>query len=151
PDELVGYVSPQRLLEKRQTDAGQPTATLRSLYLLAQAQAEAGQNELALSNFKRVADSPHLEHWSGRPIRVLAQERRHELLLDLARRAEKRGVMQQVAGYLQQAAAREFPVPLRLRASVHLAEARNWARQPSRAVAAWQAILLNDELREGVY
>jgi outer membrane protein assembly factor BamB len=151
PDELIGYVSPKRLLENRQTEAGQPSASLRSLYLLAQAQAETGREDLALANFKRVAESDDPEQWQSWPIQALALERRHDLLLDLARRAEKRQALPEATSFLHQASGAEFPIPSRLLAKVRLAETWNRVGQAGKAVAAWQSILQNDDLREGIY
>ena len=153
PDELVGYVSPRRLLEQRQTQVNQPPASLQSLYLLAQSQAEAGLYDLALVNFGRLAGSPLSEQWQGRPIQTLALERRHALLLQLALRAEKQATprWQQAAEFFKQAAGPEFPVPARLLANIRLAELWDRAGQPQKAVGAWQGILLDEKLRESVF
>src|SRR5262249_37590439 len=101
-------------------------------------------------NFKRVADSPSSEQWQGRPVPVLALERRHALLLHMAWRAQERGSALEAAGFLQQAAGPDFPVPLRLRAQVRLAETWERAGQAAKAIAAWQGLLLDDNLRAGV-
>jgi outer membrane protein assembly factor BamB/tetratricopeptide (TPR) repeat protein len=154
PDELVGYVSPRRLLQKRQTETGQPTASAQVLYLLAQAQAEVGLDDLALAHFARVANSPDPGQWQGRPLQTLALERRHELLLHLARRAEQTASKPdwpRAAGYLRQAIGPEFPKALRLQAHIRLAEL--WARagQAAKAVAAWQTLLQDQDCRNCVF
>jgi outer membrane protein assembly factor BamB/tetratricopeptide (TPR) repeat protein len=151
PDELVGYVSPARLLQKRQVQAGFPAASPKDWYLLAQSQAEAGFPDLALKNFNRVASFPHAFSLEGKPIQTLALEYKHELLLDLARGLGKKSRWQEASEHLQQAAGGEFPVPLRLSALLRLPDVWLQARQPQRAVAAWQAVLTDASLREGFF
>jgi outer membrane protein assembly factor BamB len=148
-EELACYVPPERFLEKRRDEAARPGASAAAWCRLAHAEIGAGLRREAVEHLKR------LEQAAGRGAeREAAREERHTLLLDLARQAETslpgERRWEVTAGYLNRAAAADFPTPLRLRALQRLAEWRGEADQPRKEVEVWQAVLREESPRQGI-
>lgn len=153
--ELVGYVAPKHSLIQRQQDALGPKATAKDIYRLAQAEADAGLIDNALSQFRRAEKVADQKKLAGALRAWKCLKFRHALLLKAAEKAErsmngKQGV-ETAAAYLEKAAGEEYPVALRLRAIEKLAEL--WARhkEHEKAVQTWQRILNDTQLKNGVY
>jgi outer membrane protein assembly factor BamB len=150
-DTLYVYASEAPALPQRRAAAARPGARAVDHYRLARAEEDAGHGAQALKSLReaeRLAEPGSVV--SGVPLRERARSRRHELLLDLAEQARHERRWEEAAGQLAQAAAPEFPVAARLQALQRQAAVWTAAAQPSRAVAAWQNILDNDDLRRGL-
>jgi outer membrane protein assembly factor BamB/tetratricopeptide (TPR) repeat protein len=147
-DELRIYVPAARHLGRARQDAAAHPGAAVARYRLALAEMDTGLAVQALADFARAEQlAGPGESWDGVPLKVLAQTRRHEVLLDLAQQARERP--EKAADYLRQAAAAEFSVAHRLRALVRHATLWKSVRQPARAVEVWQSILGDDTLRRG--
>jgi outer membrane protein assembly factor BamB len=144
---LSVYVPEERFLSRRKAEARKKDAPASAVYRLALAEAGAGHYRDALSNLVRMEKMASTELYHGRPLRRLARRAHHELLLKLARIQETQKQWDTAAAALQQAAGHEFSVPARLRAFCSLARMWTAAQRPDRAVAGWQAILGDTDIR----
>lgn len=139
-EELVGYVPAQRFLDKLRLQARLPSAGARAFLELAEAEAGAGLDEDALRHFQ-AASMAAVRDGS---LRRRALRGRHELLMKLSATPDRK----RAVPFLEQAGEREFPAAQRLAARLALADLTQ-AGEPQRAVAILQAVLLDDDLREG--
>jgi outer membrane protein assembly factor BamB len=137
-DDLIGYVPPERALEKRRQETGRAPSA-EALLRLAAAEAGAGREREALQHLREAEKAAGDE--SGRD-RV--RRRRYELLLELARKAESTLPAVEhwpsAAPYIRQAAD-GFTGPRRLGALTRLAKLAERSSRPQEAVAVWQAVL----------
>lgn len=139
---LRAYVAPRSFLEERRKDSLKHPDSAAARYALALAEMDAGLPEQALQSFARV------ERLETPALSSLARQARHQVLIELAQ-ASAVPSPDKAADYLKQAAASEFPIAARLQALDQGARMWTDARQPQNAVAVWQSILLDDNLRAG--
>jgi outer membrane protein assembly factor BamB len=146
---LSVFVPEERFLKERRAAASRRDASALAFYRLALAEAGLDLCPEALAHFARAEQNGKAEKHQGVAVRDLARHGRHELLLQMARRENQEKQWTAAADLYRQAAGAEFPVSDRVRALARLAEMWQEARQPDRAVAAWQAILDDQRLRRG--
>lgn len=144
--ELLGYVPPAKFLAPRRKDAKADPGNARKRFRLGLAHVGAGSPEAALAEFEQAEKLT-----ASAELRRQAQRERHAVLLLLAEQAAKSGQPEKATILFQQAAAADFPVPLRLTALAGLAEHQTKCRHPEEAVAAWQTILADAQLRRGQF
>jgi outer membrane protein assembly factor BamB len=150
---LFAYASSGRRLGERREELGavlgQPSEAA-ARFSLALAEADAGlyaEAQIDLVRVERDAIADAL--WRGQPLRDLARQRRHEVLLRMAEYAAPEKRWDDAADALHRAMAAEFPVPSRLRAFSLAGALWETAGQPVRAVQVWQTILGDEALRSG--
>jgi outer membrane protein assembly factor BamB len=147
-EELVGYVAPEKFLDQRRKDAARPGAGAKALYRLALAEVGAGLDGGAVRHLREAERAP-----GAGDVRGAARADRWRLLIDLAGRAQKSDTAKRrgelAAAYLGEAAAADFPLPLRLRALQALGRLWQEAGRPRNAIKVWQALLRDDALRRG--
>jgi outer membrane protein assembly factor BamB len=144
PEELDIYVAPARQRAEREADVKKYPDSASARIHLAIAQADAGFPNLAEENLSRAEQLANSEH------SVLSEQAlaaRHDLLLDLASQAETRREWDKAGSVLEKAAAPEFSPSSRGQALARQAALWTRAKQPGRAVAAWQSILDDPALR----
>jgi outer membrane protein assembly factor BamB len=151
--QLFAYESPGHRLAERRAEVdralGQPREAA-ARFSLAEAEADAGLHAAALADLaqvERLAGSGETRR--GRPLREVARQRRHEVLLDLAERAAAGKHWDDAVLALTRAAAAEFPMTSRLEALGRQAALWERAGQPARAVEVWQSVLGDEALRHG--
>jgi outer membrane protein assembly factor BamB len=150
---LFAYVAPGRRLEVRREELGavlgQPSEAA-ARFSQALAEADAGLYAEALTDLTRVErDATADAQWRGQPLRELALQRRHEVLLRTAEHAAAEKRWDDAADALRRAMAADFPVASRLRAFSLAGALWETAGQPDRAVQVWQTILGDEALRSG--
>lgn len=141
---LRGFVPEGEFLEQRRKQSAADPANLEATYRLAVAEVDAGLLDAALADFAKV------EHSAAAPLSRLAQSQRHAALLRRAALAQERKDWHQAAADLARAANAEFPVHPRLRALTRTADLWSAANRPEQAVPAWQSILSEPALRDGL-
>jgi outer membrane protein assembly factor BamB len=145
---LSVYVPEGPLLQQRKDKAAQPGATAQARYRLALAEADAGLVADALATLDRLElQAGPQDRLEGTSFRHLVRRRRHTILMDAARKAEGEKHWDQAADFLTQAADGKFSAFARLRALGGEAALWTKADHPERAVAVWQSILEDAELR----
>jgi outer membrane protein assembly factor BamB len=147
---LSVYVPEGRLLQRRREEAAQLRASAQPLYRLALAEADAGLYPSALANLDRVETETGSTHRLSAVLLRKMLVRRHEMLLDAAEQAARRKRWEEAAQFLRRAAVARFPLGARLTALSREAALRTETDQPARAVAVWQSILENGDLRGGM-
>ncbi len=149
-EQLSAYLAEGLLLERRRQEASEQKTSAAARYRLARAEADAGMESQALEDFARaesLASGGVRLH--GQPLPELARRDRHELLLELARRAQNAEQTERAAMFLEQAAAKEFPSAARLQALARLGALWTSRDEPGHAAAVWQRILEDETLRHG--
>jgi outer membrane protein assembly factor BamB len=143
-EELDIYLGAAYQRAEREADVRAfPNAAL-ARYRLALSEADAGSLRLAVENLRRAEKLAGTEQAT---LAAQAQAARFELQLETAAQAAARRDWQHAAAELEDAASLEFPTTKRAQALTRLAELWTLARQPARAVAAWQRILDDSNLR----
>jgi len=165
-EELVGYVPPERFLKRHQQDAARPDAPASALYRLAQAEAGAGLYAQALKHFDQAllrgltpparkdgsASPPARDDGSAplsggrQPPELLPQHARAgrvALLAELRRKKTNATLLAALTG-------EQIPPSWDLPALVLLGDLWTRAGRPKEAVATWQAILRDQDLRQSV-
>ncbi len=148
-EELSVYVSPKRFLSQREESVQRWPDWSAAHFLLGLAQADAGRYSRAEESFaKALALSKPHESRDGIPLAERIATARHETLLDAAESAKSAGHFDESAALLTRAAGKEFPRQRRLDALSR--QVNLWsAAKPERAVAVWQTILADEDLRRG--
>jgi outer membrane protein assembly factor BamB len=150
--DLRVYARPARRLDQRRKEAAEQSETAAAWYSLALAEIDADRPDQAsasLAKVQRLAGPK--EQWRGRPLRELAGQRRHDVLLDHARETRAAGNWAQAAAMLEQAASPAFSISMRLRALNELADLWLAAKEYARGLAVWQNVLSDPVLRQGHY
>jgi outer membrane protein assembly factor BamB len=142
--DLIGYVPEARLLEQRRKDAAAQPRDPEKQFRFGTALAAAGHLDQAVEQFR------HTESLAAKPgdIRKVRGER-HAALLALAEQHGRREEWAKAAAALNAAALPAFPVALRLQALQRHALLAEHLREPEKAVAIWQALLADADLRRG--
>jgi outer membrane protein assembly factor BamB/tetratricopeptide (TPR) repeat protein len=146
--DLSVYVPEGALLQRRKEEATQPGAPAQAQYRLALAQADAGLFTEALATLDRLkAQASPNELLKSTSLQRLVAERRHTILMDAAEQAGREKQWEQAAHYLRQAVDGRCSLSARLMALSQ--EAALWIRadHKERAIAVWQSILEDADLR----
>jgi outer membrane protein assembly factor BamB/tetratricopeptide (TPR) repeat protein len=141
PTEVWGFVPDRLRLGHWQKEVEENPDDALARYHLALAEADSGMADAAIADFRKAADSPDADQYhQGQPLRDLAQQRWHELLLTKASRvASAPGVLPDAAiTALREAAGEPFELADRVRALLPLNRA---------GVKGVPDILGKDELR----
>jgi outer membrane protein assembly factor BamB len=147
---LTVYVPPGWLRQEREEEVRRHPNSAAGHYQLALAEADAGRDSRALVELEQ-ADrlATPGECWQGAALRDLTRGARHRLLFARADRAEAEGRWEEAASALADAAPPDAPRAARLAALSRQAALWDRAGQPARAVAVWQVVLADPDLRVG--
>jgi outer membrane protein assembly factor BamB len=147
-DTLSVFVPPAVALGAREAGARSDPASAAARLALARAEADAGLAGRARASFTRAEEmAARLPAPEGRRLRERVRAERRWALLEAGRRAAESGRPADAARDLGEAAA-GAPAADRLDALVRTAEAWQEAGQPAKAIAAWQSVLAEDDLRD---
>src|SRR5262249_6949033 len=148
--EIRVYLSAARQLGQRRTEVMLHPKSAGAHYQLAVAATEAGLEADALEHFRQAEQLANPdERWQGTLLKERARAERHQLLLEQAARCRRRTEWEEAASLLTRAAATEFSLSQRLQALAEQAKLWSAAGQPNRALAVWQSILDDAQLRQG--
>lgn len=137
-DELDIYLGAAYQRAEREADVRAYPNSAIARYRLALCEADAREPRLAAENMRRAEKLAGVEEGK---LAAQAQSLRYELHLEAANQATMQHDWPRAAADLDDATSAEFPPAKRAQALTRLAELWAQARQPSRAVAAWQRIL----------
>jgi outer membrane protein assembly factor BamB len=143
-EELDIYLGAAYQRAEREADVRAYPNSAIARYRLALCEADAGASRLAVDNLRRAEKLAGTEQAT---LAGQAQAMRYELHLETAAQAAARRDWQRAAVDLEDATSSEFPTSKRAQALTRLAELWTLAQQPTPAIAAWQRILDDSNLR----
>jgi outer membrane protein assembly factor BamB len=148
-ENLRVFVPAARRLEQFQRETLLHPADSAGVFRLAIAEADAGRVPDALSHFaeaERLARPGDI--WEDQPLTTLARSHRWRLLVKAAQKRAQKGDSKSADELFVQAGEQCFSCEQRLHALAERAIAAEQAGQPESAVASWQLILTEADLRQ---
>jgi outer membrane protein assembly factor BamB len=116
PTEIWGFVPPRADVGRWRNEFAEPPNDAEVFYRLALSEADAGDVDRALADFRRAAELASPLQLNGRPLRELAEHRRFELLLMKAERLWKADEKDAALAVLRETSGDPYPMIDRVRA-----------------------------------
>src|SRR5262249_1165659 len=143
-EELGIYLGAAYQRAEREADVRAYPNSAIARYRLAMCEMDAGARNPAWENLRRAEPLAGIEQATLAPH---ARAARNDLQLEMAEKAAGRRDWERTAAELDKDASYEFPAASRAQALTRLAELWTLAKQPARAIAAWQRILDESDLQ----